>query len=334
MSYNNVLTRGSGPTYSSTPGTHPLIPESVSDEIIQTTTEQSAAVALFPHRPMSTQQTRMPVLATKPFAYFVSGDTGLKQTTSQSWANKFLDAEEIAVIVPVPEKLIDDTKYDIWGQVKPQIIEAVGVTLDAAVFFGYNKPSTWPAAIVVAALAAGSTVTQGSGVDVAADINSVMAAIEADGYEVTGFFMRNSMKAELRGLRDTTRAFLFQPNEPGLTNTVYKGMIYGEKAVASKSGIFEEEDLGTYGRAANSIKLLAGQWDQGLLGVRQDITWKMLDQATINDADGNIIFNLPQQDMLALRCVCRYAFQVPNPINRMSPTEATRYPFAVLRDAA
>lgn len=333
MSYQTVLQRGSGPTYSGTAGTHPLIPEVVTNEIIKNTTQNSAALTLFPKRTMSVQEVRMPVLASKPFSYFVTGDIGLKQTTGMSWANKFLDAEEIAVIVPVPEKLIDDTKYNIWSEIKPEVEEAIGVTLDAAVFFGYNKPSTWPASVVVAALAAGSTVTQGAGVDVAADINSVMAAVEADGYDVDGFFMRNSMKAQLRGLRDTQNNFLFNP-VTGLTNTVYKGQIYGERAVASMTGIFEEEDAGTYGRSANSIKMIAGSWKNGMIGVRQDMTWKMLDQAVINDADGNIVFNLPQQDMVAMRVVCRYAWQVPNPINRLSQTESTRYPFAVLRDVS
>lgn len=334
MSYNSAIARGSGPTYSATPGTHPLIPEDVSTEIIKNTTIKSAVLSMFKHRTMTTAEQRMPVLATKPTAYFVTGDTGLKQTTSMAWANKFLDAEELAVIIPVPEKLLDDVKYNLWGEIKPEIEEALAVALDAAVLFGGNKPASWPSDVSTAAIAAGNTVTQGTGIDIADDINNTMAAVEADGYEVNGFFMRNSMKAELRGLRDANNAFIFQPGGAGLTNTVYKGTVYGEKAVSSLAGLFEAEDAGTYGRTANSVKLIAGDWTQGIIGVRQDITWKMLDQAVITDAAGNIVFNLPQQDMVAMRVVCRYAFQVPNPLTRMSLTEANRYPFAVLRDAA
>lgn len=334
MSYANVLTRGSGPSYSATPGTHPLIPEDVSREIIKATTVESAVLSMFKHRTMSTAQQRMPVLATKPTAYFVTGDTGLKQTTSIAWANKFLDAEELAVIIPVPEKLLDDTDYDIWGEIRPEIIEAMALALDAAIIFGYNKPASWPASIVAAAIAAGNTVTQGTGIDVADDINNVMAAVELDGYDVNGFYMRNSVKAELRGLRDANDALIFQPPATGIADATYKGTIWGEKAVASKAGLFEAENTGTYGRAANSVKLVAGDWTQGIVGIRQDLTWKMLDQAVITDANGLIVFNLPQQDMVAMRVVARYAFQVPNPLNRMNMTEATRYPFAVLRDAA
>jgi len=338
MSYTQVVTRGTGPTYSSTPGTHPLIPEQVSQTIIKASIQKSAVRQLLKTRTMSTAQQRMPVLATKPQAYFVTGDTGLKQTTSMSWTNKFLDAEELAVIVPIPEKLLDDVGYDLWGEIKPELEEALGIALDAAVLFGYNKPASWPASIVAAAIAAGNTVTQTVQTtthDVADDINNVMAAVELDGYDVNGFFIRNSMKAELRGLRDNQHGFIFNPPaDSGLTNTVYKGTIYGEKAVSSMSGIFEDEDLGTYGRAANSVKLIAGDWSQGILGIRQDLTWKMLDQSVITDGDGNIIWNLPQQDMVALRVVQRVAFQVPNPLNRLNMVEGTRYPFSVLRDIA
>jgi hypothetical protein len=42
------------------------------------------------------------------------------------------------------------------------------------------------------------------------------------------------------------------------------------------------------------------------------------------------VYNLAQQDMVALRAVMRIGWQVPNPINRVEETEANRYPFALL----
>ena len=64
--------------------------------------------------------------------------------------------------------------------------------------------------------------------------------------------------------------------------------------------------------------------------MRQDITYKVLDQAVIQDAAGNTIYNLAQQDMVALRAVMRLGFALPNQINRMQQTAANRAPFAVL----
>jgi len=56
----------------------------------------------------------------------------------------------------------------------------------------------------------------------------------------------------------------------------------------------------------------------------------VLDQAVIQDAQGNIVYNLAQQDMVALRCVMRLGFALPNPINRLDATAATRCAFSVL----
>jgi len=59
-----------------------LIPEDVSSEILQNVAQQSSIMQLARRLPdMPTSQRRMPVLASLPTAYFVNGDTGLKQTT-------------------------------------------------------------------------------------------------------------------------------------------------------------------------------------------------------------------------------------------------------------
>lgn len=75
---------------------------------------------------------------------------------------------------------------------------------------------------------------------------------------------------------------------------------------------------------------VSGDFQNLVYALRQDITYKILDQAVIQDAAGNIVWNLAQQDMVALRAVMRIAWQVPNPINTVEPTEANRFPFAVL----
>jgi hypothetical protein len=64
--------------------------------------------------------------------------------------------------------------------------------------------------------------------------------------------------------------------------------------------------------------------------MRQDITFKILDQAVITDAGGLVIYNLPQQDMVALRAVIRLGFALPNPINRVNQTAGTRLAFSAL----
>jgi Phage capsid family len=88
--------------------------------------------------------------------YWVSGDTGLKQTSEAAWAGVTLTAEEIACIVPIPEAVIDDASFDVWAELRPSLAEAIAQTLDAAAIGGINKPTSWPAAVVPAAIAAGT----------------------------------------------------------------------------------------------------------------------------------------------------------------------------------
>jgi hypothetical protein len=76
--------------------------------------------------------------------------------------------------------------------------------------------------------------------------------------------------------------------------------------------------------------LIAGQWNQLVYAMRQDITYKVLTEAVIQDGAGNIVYNLAQQDMVALRAVMRLGFALPNPINRMQTTAASRCAFSVL----
>jgi len=313
--YDKVITRDDAAA---------LIPEDVSKEIVEGVSETSVIMKLGRRLPnMPRARRRMPVLSALPTAYFVTGVSddapGLKQTTKMEWANKYLDAEEIACIVPIPSDVLDDMDYDIWGQTKPRIIEEMGRVFDAAVIFGTNAPSSWPDDILTAAAAAGNTVALGAGADLYDDImdtGGVIAAVEADGYMATGHIAAVSMRGRLRGCRDADGGLIFVRS-------------IQEKTSYDLDGSPVEFPLNGSWAAASAL-LVSGDFSQLVYALRQDITYKVLTEAVIQDASGNIVYNLAQQDMIALRCVMRLAWQVPNPINRLQETEANRYPFAVL----
>jgi HK97 family phage major capsid protein len=261
------------------------------------------------------------VLSALPQAYWVNGDTGLKQTSKAEWENKTITAEELAVIIPVPDAIIADASYDIWAEIRPLIVEAIGAKLDQAVLFGEDAPASFENSIVEAALAAGNTVTKGAGVDIAEDVNDVMGKVEADDYMVTGFAARNRFKSQLRGLRDGNDALLFQPSLSSGTPAT----LYGEDIVYSDAnGAWIDE----------GVDLIAGDWSKLAIGVRQDITFRLFTEGVISDDSGNVVLNLMQQDSAAMRVVARYGFTVANPITRAHTTTGGRYPFAYLGDGA
>lgn len=311
MAYNNLTSRTDAAA---------LIPEEVSSAMLGKAVESSAVLQLFRRVPVGRNQVRFPVLSALPTAYFVAGDTGLKQTTEINWSNKYLNIEEIATIMPVPDNVLADVDANIWDEAMPLLVEAFGRVLDAAVFFGTNAPSSWPTYIHSAITSAGNNVTEGSAATAGGfygDIDKLYEKVEADGYEVNGFVAATSAKSKLRMARDSQGRKLDEQRVSGdLSRLDGMPITYPMR--------------GMFATTSGSPRLFAGDWTQFVVGVRQDITMKILDQAVIQDNTGAIVYNLAQQDMTAIRLTFRVGWQVANTINNDQPTEADRYPAAAL----
>lgn len=313
MPYNNLISRENAAG---------LIPEAVSREIIQGVAQNSAVLQMGRRLPNMTSATQvMNVLDMLPMAYWVNGDSGYKQTSNQAWDKKKIYAEELAVIIPIPEAVLDDADYDIWGEVRPRIVEAFGRKIDAAVLFGVEKPTSWRASIFDTATAAGAVVTETS--DIYKDImgeNGVIAKVEESGYLPTGAMAAVKMRAKLRGLRDDTGNPIFKTDMQGATRYALDGV----PMEFPMNGAFD----------ATKANMIVGDFSQLTYAIRQDVTYKILDQATIVDPSSKeIIYSLAQQDMIALRAVMRLGWEIPNPVNAMQEDESLRTPFAVYAPA-
>lgn len=310
MPYNSLVSRSD---------TAALVPEEVSQAMLTSLSAQSAVLELGQRIPVARNQTRFPVLSALPTAYFVNGDTGLKQTTEAAWDNKYLYVEEIATIVPIPEAVLDDAGYDVWGAIQPLMEAAIARKLDAAVIFGVDAPTTWATEgnLVGGAVAAGNVVARGTNTaaegGLHGDLSDLVASLEADGYVPNGAVGNITLKARLRGVRATDGQVLSLPADLPTPN-------YGL--------------AGLWPSGLNAAELLAGDWTKLVVGVRQDMTYKLITEGVITDNTGAIVYNLPQQDMVALRLVFRAGYAVSNPINFQQLTESSRYPFAVLRSPA
>lgn len=320
MPFNSITTRGNMAG---------LVPVEYSNELIGNSIEQSAVLKLAKRiRDIPASVKTMPVLSALPYAYFVTGDNGLKQTTSVAWANKNITAEEIAVIVPIPQAALDDSNTPIWDQVKPLIQEAAGAVIDAAVLYGTGIPASWitdlgsATGIVGLATAAGQTVSLAGATDLyeaLMDENGVVALLEEDGYIATGHIGHTSLKGKLRGCRDADGQPIFKSG-PNLGTKFSTGELDGAPILYPLNGVIDD---------AQSLDI-AGQWSELVFAWRQDMNWMVSDQGVITDGAGTVIFNLFQQDMVALRMTMRLGFAVPNPIKRMNQNAVTRCAFSIL----
>jgi len=309
--YNNIVSRTE---------VQALIQEQVSNIMLGELENTSAAMNLFTPIQVPTNQTRFPVLSALPTAYFVTGDTGIKQTTEANWANKYLDVEEIAAIVPVPDAVLEDASFDIFGAITPLLRNAIARTLDAAIFFGVSKPAAWPVDIAAAAVAAGNVRARGTATGpqggIAEDVNQLLATLEADGYGATGFVANTTMRSRFRGARDANGQLLADVNG-GVTN------IWGMPTTYPMAGLWPT--------GLSAAELFAIQRENFILGIRHDFTVTLHSEGVITDGTGLVVYNLMQQDMSAIRVVFRAGWQVSNPMNYQGGAEATRYPAAVLR---
>lgn len=310
MPYNSLTSRAD---------VQALIREQVSDIMLNSLSEQSAALQMFQRINVPTNQTRFPVLSALPTAYFVNGDTGLKQTTEAAWDNKYINIEEIAAIVPIPDAVLDDASFDVFGTIRPLLENAISRALDAAVFFGTNKPSSWPTAIAAAAIAAGNVVTRGTATaaagGIAEDLNQLNGLLLGDGYAPTGYVANPMFQTRLRSARGTDGQLLTDVNG-GVNN------IWGLPTVYPMPGLWPSGD--------EVAELFAVQRENFVIGVRQDFTVTMSNTAVIQNDSAAIQYNMFQQDMTAFRIVFRVGWQVNNPINYSQGTESARYPAAVL----
>ena len=305
-------------------GAESLIPETRAREIIQGTITRSAVLSQGRKLPnLSSKTHKMPVLDMLPIAYFVNGDTGDKKTTNMKWDKKVITAEEIAVIVPIPEAVLDDSEYDIWAEVRPRVEEAFGKVIDGAVLFGVNAPSTWRDDIVTTATSATSVVTLGSSDSLYDKImgeGGVIAKVEESGFFVTGHMADISMRAKLRGLKDSTGNPIFKSDMQEST----RYSLDGSAMTFPNNGSFDK----------SKALMISGDFSQLVYAIRQDITFKLFTEGVVQNTDGTIAYNLMQQDMVALRAVMRLGWEIPNPINSLKTDKSKRCPFAILKSGS
>lgn len=299
-----------------------LIQEQLVNTIFQDVPKQSAVLSAMRKLPnMTSKQTKIPVLDMLPVSYWVNGDTGYKQTSQQAWDSVYLTAAELAVIVPIPEAVISDASYDIMGEVTPRVNEAMGQRIDQAILFGVNRPSEWQNDIITLARQAGNNVSASGGItyDNIMGAGGLIARVEDAGYMVNTIIASVKTRAALRSLKDGNQRPLFVSDMKG--STPYA--IDGTPLIFPMNGAFD----------ASVAQMIAGDFSQAVYAMRQDITVKLLDQGVIQDpATKEIIYNLAQQDMVALRVVMRLGWAVPNPATRMNESRAN-VPFSYIEAA-
>ena len=208
-----------------------------------------------------------------------------------------LEAEKMAVIVPLEDQLIEDADTDLAKVLREDVVGAFAEDLDRS-YMGYEPTSPFAASLSGNTPAANTIVYGAAGVDLAEDFNLAMATVEANGFEITGAIAHPSVKAILRGLRDTTGSPIFATN---LKDEVTRFAVYGIPICFTR----QVQQAGS--PLASEILLFYRPYV--FVGDRVGLQISKSNEATLTQGTEADI-HMWEQDMTAFRFVTRKAFAV------------------------
>ena len=236
-----------------------------------------------------------------------------------------LVAEELAVIVPISENTLADVEdfgIELAAELQEQVVGAFQEAIDSAVLFGVGSPWSGFGGIVAGATSASAVITwngQG-GTSFYEAISSAMKLVEESGYLPNAILGGPSINSAFRDSITTLGVNVTDQGEIGR--------------------LARHIDL-TGGFNSSSAFAIVGDFRYLVYSFREEMSMKLLTESVIQDPNtGSILYNLSQQDMVALRFTMRLGFALPNPVNRVSGTlssdgkylvkGASAYPFAII----
>jgi HK97 family phage major capsid protein len=300
-----------------------IIPHEYSQQIIHEVEQQSVVLQLAQKMPMGTKITELPVTGALPRAQWVTGanappaGTGRKPYTDLKLQPQVVTAEEIAAVVAIPEQYLDDNTINLWNWARPKMAEAIAVRLDETVLFGgAGIPATFPVGGVCAA-AYSTNITVG--IDAVDGVNKAMSAVELQGLNVTGHSADIGAKGQFRGVRDQNGSLLLGTEQVG---NMQRPTLYGAPIA--------------YGQFANigatGAEFITGAWDYLVMGVRQDIRFRIEPAGVIADAAGAVLVSGFQDNVVPCKVWARFGCTIVKPVTPRVPGGAT--PFARVRLSA
>jgi len=297
-------------------------------DIIELAARESAVLATANVLPMRGETLRVPVVGALPTAEFVGESSGgelstdgvdIKPKSSARIDTLLLKARTLATIVVVPEEVLEDDEAGLTAMIQQRTAEAIGAKLDEAILFGSSdKPGDWPSSLVPAAIAAGRFVTAGTGVDLAQDINLAWGEVEASDFDVNVQYASRRIRTTLRGLRDTQNAPIFVQS---LRDDRQADSVLGEDIYFVRNGSWD----------ADEATILVGDRRHLHIGLRSDVSYKLLTEAPVTDSNGNV-YSLAERDLIGIRARFRAAYEVSVPVSR--DQTGSPFPFSVVVPSA
>ena len=270
-----------------------LIPDPLATEILGLIENASVCEPFLRDWPMTSLTEKINKLSTRPSAYWVSAEAGVKTKSEAKWTQLTLNAEEIAVIIPFTKRWLNNANINVIEYLKEEIVKAFVEKIDKT-YLGYASDSPFSDSISGNCPVA-HTIAKGTYADILADLSEAMAKVEEDGYEVSGWAAPLSLKNYFRKLRDDENRPIFLPANGDSPDTLYGIPIrFSGNMVATGSPSKKE--------------VICGDWKQALKATREDMSFDIQDTPTITIGESTV--NLWEKNMVALKAEAYKGFEI------------------------
>lgn len=286
----------------------------VAQKIVKRISRGSSVLRLGRVESMKSDKKKVPVLTDGVGAYWVGEGKRIK-TSRPTWIWPVLEAKKLAVIIPVSNEKLKDSTVDVFAELEEIIAEAFYMAIDAAALFGISSP--WTKNIYETAKTEGNYIVKGTGKTFDLDVSDAMGLVEDGGWDVNGHAAHYGIKNTLRKLRDANGNALYAPGTDGT-------QFYNNPIEFCRNGAF----------AKNKAELITGDWSKLLVGIRDNMEYEILKEATLQDTldeDGKPI-SLAEQDLIAIKMTMRvgilqliddaFAMVIPGPVTDTETDDA------------
>ncbi|MNW27564.1 Phage capsid family protein [compost metagenome] len=267
-----------------------FVPKQQATDIIADVVRGSSVLRLSKVESMDSETKKIPVMTDGPGAYWV-GETERIKTSVAQWIFPEIVAKKLAVIIPTTREKLQDSTLDVFESLKPYVAEAFYKAIDGAALFGTNSP--FAKNVLGVATTAGNILALGTNTRLDEDVSDVMALVEEAGMDVNGFAAGYGLKNSLRKLRNANGDALFVVDADN-------SKLYEQPIEFSRNGAWDK----------TKAELIAGDWNYSLVGIRQEIEYEILREATLHTitmADGEPL-SLAENDMIALKATMRIGY--------------------------
>jgi len=261
--------------------------------------------------------TNMPVPKTFPTASWVTSASGRKPYTDIGLKTAVVTAEEVAAVIGIPDKMIEDSSINLWAYCRPLVAEAIARALDDAVLFGIGAPASFPVGGVL-----GRAVAVNAGSDALDTVNKCMAQVEGQTLDVTGHCASRTARSLFRGLRATTNELILGSTqiEDYQVQTVYGSPITYVPW--------------HYTTGAAPATFVTGNWKYCVIGVRQDIRFEINPSGVIADAAGVVLVSGFQDNVTPAKIWARFGCAIIDPVTPDQPAGGKAFAKAALGAAS